>query len=400
MGNANDANKTVTFAADPNTDGFPAVVNQAFLKAVNSSKAGGKATQQYFDALNQTSDFWGNLSSGRITFAPGVDPQGHPVYMASDGNVEMRVKVLYADDGTGVGAVVGRGSVATNNTTSEVSLWMALVVRVATMPVYLKITSDLFAKFVTPIYSNTTRVLKNLATRMQQETRVETPNIDALETSDDLLQAESEVVDNVAEEVGAEGVEWMSIEWSAVALDFAGLAPLMALPMIAEMLGHQMTHALIVQNLTTTDFSWSLTQVHGSTAMQPGQPKLPQLKVEAGQGADGADVTLSYQAAFQFINATDYGSIGYVLQLQPADGGQPATLVVAVPWAGENIIWVGTSTDDARVTYDAHVQVADGQLSKSVTFGKYRVTLSLNASSGKTYDSYYYCSTAIIEPIA
>lgn len=40
----------------------------------------------------------------------------------------------------------------------------------------------------------------------------------------------------------------------------------------------------------------------------------------------------------------------------------------------------------------------NGQLAAEATFGGYSVTLSLSKLSGKTYDSYYYCSTAIIEP--
>jgi hypothetical protein len=267
------------------------------------------------------------------------------------------------------------------------------------MPVYLKITADLFTKFLIPIYNNTGRALTKLANVLEQATQVEDPAIDTLKASNKLLEEESEVIDNV-ETVGAEGIEWMSIEWSSVALDFAGLAPLMALPMIAEFLGHKMAHSLIVQNLTNTDFTWSLTNINGSTAMKPGDTKISQLKVETGESTDGKDVTLSYQAAFQFINSNDYGSIGYVMQLNPADGGQVANLVIDVPWGGKNIIWLGTSADSPQTIYDAHTQTADGQLSKTGTFGNYKVTLSLNKITGKTYDSYYYCSTAIIETIS
>jgi hypothetical protein len=180
-----------------------------------------------------------------------------------------------------------------------------------------------------------------------------------------------------------------------VALDFAGLAPLMALPMIFEQLGHAMTHALIVQNVTDTDFTWTQTIVHGTSAMQPGVTQLPALKHEKGTG-DQPDVTLSSSASFQVINTTDYGSVGYVLQLTPAGGGPAATLVISVPWAGQNTIWAGSATN-AETAYTQHSQ-PDGNLSVKASFGPYAVTLSLNKLTGKTYDSYYYCSTAIIEP--
>ena len=127
--------------------------------------------------------------------------------------------------------------------------------------------------------------------------------------------------------------------------------------------------------------------------MQPGQNALPGLKHESG--ADG-DVTLSSSASFQNVNYTDYGAIGYVLQLHPADGSPAATLVVNVPWAGDNAIWAGTAADPDQA-YEQHA-APTGQLTTKATFGGYTVTLSLNKLSGKTYDSYYYCSTAIIEP--
>jgi hypothetical protein len=391
-GSTPDPADSITFAVEPDTSGFPTVVDPAFRAAVNQSKLGGDSTQQYFDALNQTSDFWGDLVSGAITFAPGVDPKGNPVFMASNGNVEMRLAAEFVSDGGKPGDLAGNATVATRDKTLGVSSWTAVAVRIATMPLYLKFTADLFSKLVVPIYRNTARVLTDLASRLQQATRTEAPSIDALAEASQVVEQDSAIVDNVAAEVGEEGLEYMSIEWGSVVLDVAGLAPLMALPMLAEFLGHAMTHALIVQNVTGTDFTWTQTVVHGETAMQPGQNALPGLKHESG--ADG-DVTLSSSAAFQTVNYTDYGSIGYVLQLHPADGSPAATLVVSVPWEGDNTVWVGTAGDPDQA-YRQH-SVPTGQLATKATFGGYTVTLSLNKLTGKTYDSYYYCSTAIIE---
>jgi hypothetical protein len=386
-----DPTGQITFTTEPDTEGFPAVVNDAFRNAVGKSMKGGDSTQEYFDALNQTSDFWGDLANKSITFAEGVDPSGRPVYMASNGNVEMRLKAEYVENGGGPGTVVGRATVETANTTTAVSMATAMAVRVATMPPYLKITADLFQKLLIPVYKNSSRVLTNLADRIAQATRTETPAIDAEALAEELTQAESQVVDNVVEEVGEEGVAYMAIEWGQVALDFAGLAPLMALPMIFEQLGHAMTHALIVQNVTDTDFTWTQTIVHGTSAMQPGASQLPALKYEKG----ATDVTLSSSASFQVINTTDYGSVGYVLQLTPAGGGPAATLVISIPWAGQNTIWAGAA-GDPQTAYEQHSQ-PDGNLTVKAPFGSYTVTLSLNKLTGKTYDNYYYCSTAVIE---
>lgn len=391
-GSTSDPADSITFAVEPDTSGFPAVVDAAFRTAVSQSKLGGDSTQRYFDALNQTSDFWGDLATGAITFAPGVDPKGNPVFMASNGNVEMRLKAEFVSDGGKPGDLVGNATVATHNTTLGVSSWTAVAVRIATMPLYLKFTADLFSKLAVPIYRNMARVVTDLASRVQQATSTENASIDALEMADRLVGQDSQVVDNVVAETGEQGLKYMSIEWGSVALDVACLAPLMALPLLAEFLSHAMTHALIVQNLTGTDFTWQQTIVHGESAMQPGQNTLPGLKHESG--ADG-DVTLSSSASFQTVNYTDYGAIGYVLQLHPADGSPDATLVVNVPWAGDNAVWVGTATDPDQA-YQQHGR-PNGQLTTKAAFGGYTVTLSLNKLSGQTYDSYYYCSTAVIE---
>jgi hypothetical protein len=392
-GDTPDPADSITFAVEPDTVGFPAVVDAAFRDAVSKSKLGGDDTQQYFDALNGTSDFWGDLASGAITFAPGVDPKGNPVFMASNGNVQMRLAAEYVAGGGKPGDLIGSATVAARNMTTGVSSWTAVAVRIATMPVYLKLTADLFTKLLVPIYRNTARVLTDLASRLQQATSTETPAIDPLAEAQEVVATDSRVVDSIVSEMGEEGVKYMSIEWGSVVLDVAGLAPLMALPMIAEFIGHAMTHAIIVQNLTGTDFTWGQTIVHGDSAMLPGQNALPGLKKDTG--ADG-DITLSSSAAFQAINYTDYGDIGYVVQLQPAGGGPAATLVISVPWAGDNAIWVGAATDPKQA-FQQHT-TPDGQLSTKATFGGYTVTLSLNKLSGKTYNSYYYCSTAIIEP--
>lgn len=388
---APNGENSVTFSTDPKTDGFPAVVDAAFTAAVERSKQGGDATATYFDQLNQTSDFWGDLATGRITFAPGVDPHGNPVYLASNGNVEMRLLTSYVDGGGQPGDVVGHATVASRATTSGVSNWTALAVRIATMPPYLKLTHDIFDKLLVPVYRNTGKALTELAATIQRQTQVETPAIDALESATEVLEQASEVVEDVAAEVGAEGVEYMTIEWGAVALDFAGLAPLMALPMIFEALGHEMTHSLIVQNLTGRDFTWTIEVPHGRTSLQPGQDALPGLRTDAG-------VTLSSSVSLQHVNTTDYSSIGFALRLSPVDGGEAATLVVDVPWAGDNSIWVGTAPD-LGTAWEQH-SGGPSALSVQAAFGDYRVTLSLNKHSGTTDDAYWYCSTAVVEPLS
>jgi hypothetical protein len=191
----------------------------------------------------------------------------------------------------------------------------------------------------------------------------------------------------------------MVIDWSAVSFAVAGLLPLAALPMVFEFLGHQMYHSVVVQNLTGLDFEWSIAYQHsGSVAVQPAS-SIPAQQTSFDPVRQ-AQTTLSYQGNFQFINSSDLGSIGYVLALTPSDGGTAANIVVSIPWGSDNAIWVGPSSSSPQDLYHEH-SAANGQLSQSASFGDYDVTVSINALSGKTAnDTYFYCSTVVIEPSA
>ncbi len=85
------------------------------------------------------------------------------------------------------------------------------------------------------------------------------------------------------------------------------------------------------------------------------------------------------------------------MSLAPAGGsGQTAKIAVAVPWAGDNGMWVGSSNDDPQTIYDNNTD-PDGQLSKGATFGDYKVTLGINKLSGETEGAYFYGLVVAIE---
>jgi hypothetical protein len=111
---------------------------------------------------------------------------------------------------------------------------------------------------------------------------------------------------------------------------------------------------------------------------------------------DKTNVKCAYQANATFINSNDLGSIGYTLTLTPSDGGQAASLVVSIPWAGDNTIWVGQGSGSAEDTYNAN-QLPNEQVTQSATFGDYSIALTINKLSGKTQDQYAYSSLVVIE---
>jgi hypothetical protein len=180
--------------------------------------AGGTRTQSYFDAVAATADFWSLLAAGTITFSPGTDPQGRPVLMASSGNVELRVQGVYTGPpGGGSGGHDDHPAfvvvtVIAHNTTTSVSSWLAVVARFATMPVYLPITSDLFAKLLSPLYSNTKTLLGSMADKLRDACSVETPEVDAEAVIGEVLDGQAGVVDVYVNNSGEQAVITITVE--------------------------------------------------------------------------------------------------------------------------------------------------------------------------------------------
>ena len=391
-----DDDKTITFSLEPMTDGYPVLVDAPFRSALAKALKGGKETQAYFDAVNATADFWGMVANKTITFAPGVDPQGRPVVMASSGNVELRVLGVYAGDGqTGDHPAFGIVTIDTRNTTINAVAGMAVLARLATMPAFLPLSADLFHKLAIPIYENVKTFLGNAARQLSRAVAVEDAAIDAIEAAEDILEEQNAVIEEV-EELAEEGIDYMALEWSAIGLDMAGLAPLMAIPMLVEFLGHDMSHSLIVQNMSGVDFTSELTQIWGRPTFKPGVDKLPKTESKPDPLDPGKQVEYSYSANYHFVNTTNLGPIGYVLTLRPSDGAPATHLLVSIPWAGDNAIWVGPWDHRIQTLWDQHSKPND-KLVVTTQAGGRTITLSLNALAGETEGGYFYCSMAVIE---
>jgi len=379
------------------TVGTPVLVNDGFKKTINQSKNGGEDTWQFFSALRESSDFWQKIANKTIDFAPGVDPQGNPIVMASDGNIDMRMVSLLSmpKDESEKNPILGMASIQTGNTTTSASMIMAFTVRLASMPAYIPLSKALLGDLVKPLYSNMKTFVGKMSSRLSRTTSVG-EEVDATSVSDEVIAEQNQVV----EEMGEEGLEYVALDWSSIGLEIAGMAPLVALPMILEYLGHQMYHSLYIQNLTNEAITWSYEKISGKVSLSPGNENttIPaQMVVDSIPDIQEKSV-LSYQANFQFINSNDYGDITYVMSLQLPEKPEPVKILIYIPWAGENVIWAGVTNDNTDTVFEKH-STANGDLSLVIDVYDYQLTLSLNALSGKTVDdNYFYCSTAVLEP--
>jgi hypothetical protein len=378
----------LTFTVQPLSHGYPALVDSHFTAAIASSEAGGDSTQSYFDALNRTADFWMLVASETITFAPGVDLQGRPVLMASSGNVELRAEVVPAATDPSVDAVL---TIATKNTSTDVSQMVSFGL-VASSPIQPTDVETL----APAIYESVQAVLTGLASELAAQGQVEGPEIDASAVTAKVL---ADVTAIVIRAVGNTllHIDWMAVEWSAqVVGSLAGLSVLVAIPLVIEFMGHTMFHSLIVQNLTDVEFTCTPTLEAGQYSVKPSSTTVPAKSTQPDPLDPSQSNTLSYWLGMQ-TSSTEFGSIGFVVDLASA-GGDKAQLLVSIPWSGGNTLWAGPPAGSADEAWAAHSLPPCTGTTTSVKFGSYKVALSINALSGKTYDSYFYCSTAVIKP--
>ncbi|VWC74835.1 hypothetical protein BLA50215_00833 [Burkholderia lata] len=409
---SNDQNTAKLVATPITRGGFPNVVDDYFKNAINQAKAGGDALQSFYDAMNQTSDFWGwlaeNAGDNLNPFAPGHDPDGNPIMMGSSGNVDMRYGAFYRGDTDAAKAeddetpVVGVATIQTGNTTTRASKTLSFALSVAGLPPGILLTKALFGDLLSPLYANMKTWITKNASDIQEAAQVEDPDVDPEDAADDALSDASGEVEDVGGELAEEGVEYATINWGAGALEVAGMGALAAVPMIVSFLGHNMVTSVMIVNETDYDFTWNIAyQDAGKTSVSPKSDDgkvIPKMDYYTDIWGDKTSVKCAYEANFQFINSSDLGSIGNLITLTPSGGATSvANLLVSVPWSGDNTVWVGPSSGNAQSTYEAHSAPND-QLSVSSTFDQYKVTVAITKLRGETKGQYFYGVLVHIEP--
>lgn len=407
---------TIKFSASAITTGVPNAQDASFTSALNAAMAGGSAMQSFFNADNDTSAFWAFIaqadSEGYDPFTMGVTSDNQLVMMASSGNCNFRLSFFYNDDPNAAAAsaadgdthIVSIGQMQLGNTTTNASKWASFGLSVAEIPVGIVLTRKLFAGCLKPLFKNAATWLKTNAQKIYERCTKSEP-VFAEETAEETLDETDPLLEETPEIV-EDGVEYLAVDWTSAIAQVAGLGILAAVPLIASMVGHPMYLTVSVINQTTLDFTWSISyQASGKSSALPGSDttvdySLPKTGFYTDQWGDKTLQPVAYEADFQFINSSDYGSIGLVITLVPADGSTPAQLVVSVPWAGTNTIWVGESSSTPSQIY-ATYSVVNNSESLQFVFPSFKVTLATNALSGKnSAGQYAYAVIANIEKLS
>ena len=386
---------TLTLGLVPLSTQYPSVADDTFLSCLSKTEAGGDGTQAYFDAQNETSTFWTELGAGQVNFVDGLDPQGRPVVMASSGNVELRVQAV--PTGSVVGPV-GILTITTREQSTGIQRRMSTGVIVQENPSSLQVDAEVFMQLLPTLYESTEIMLGKLAASFAQASQVETPSVDAESLAADAMFFASKKVLGLTGSFTQWALEYSVVTWGNLALESVGVGVLVAIPTIVEFLGHRMRHSVLVQNLTDGLVGWQEWVTHGDSVIS--QPVVPIAGTTSGPDPlqPSARLTLSTGLNLQYLNDTDWGSIGYVLSLTMPDDTE-ARVLFNIPWAGDNVLWVGASNDTPSTVWDEqHSGSDDPPLSMSAEVGGYRVLASLNRLSGQTYGAYFYCSTVVIQP--
>jgi hypothetical protein len=390
----------LSFGVTPLTgDGIPAENTEAFRMLLDEGLAGGSGTANYLRHMLQLASFSTYLSkNGESAFTVSPGPGGGEQATASDGVTTMTVGVILDPPPSGAAAAdqppvrgVATVRLALPHPFNVVKI-AQFAVSLAELPPDFVLTQQVWQALLKPLLSRFTSFLRN-AVDSWLETDV---GDDVAGLTDSVDAATSEVADATAEEtaevlVEEEVVAEVAIDLSAAVPALAGLAVLLAIPLLISALAKQFVLHIELNNLTDVDLTWSIPYTdEGAVTVQPASSVLPKMGRATDSWGDETTVPVVFQAIFSSMNTSGYEGIGLVLKLSPAGyTGQDTCAVISIPWLADNAVWLGDPgrSPDWPAIYDAHsaptgaTQVFHGNQHFSVTLG-------IDALSGN-HDEYH-----------
>ncbi len=270
-------------------------------------------------------------------------------------------------------------------------------VSLAELPPDFVLTQQVWQALLKPLLSRFTSFLRN-AVDNWLETDV---GEDVAGLTDSLDAATSEVADATAEEtaevlVEEEVVAEVAIDLSAAVPALAGLAVLLAIPLLISALAKQFVLHIELNNLTDADLTWSIPYTdEGAVTVQPASSVLPKMGRATDSWGDETTVPVVFQAIFSSMNTSGYEGIGLVLSLRPSGyTGQDTCAVISIPWLADNAVWLGDPgrAPDWAAIYSGH-SAPTGATRVFHGNQHFSVTLAIDALSG--HNDEYHCVARI-----
>jgi hypothetical protein len=395
----------LSFGVTPLTgDGIPAENTEAFRMLLDEGLAGGTGTANYLQHMLKLASFSTYLSkNGESAFTVSPGPGGGEQATASDGVTTLTVGVIL--DPPPAGAAAADGPPVRGVATVRLALphpynvvkIAQFAVSLAELPPDFVLTQQVWQALLKPLLSRFTGFLR-AAVDSWLETDV---GEDVAGLTDSLDAATSEVADATAEEaaevlVEEEVVAEVAIDLSAAVPALAGLAVLLAIPLLISALAKQFVLHIEVNNLTDDDLTWSLPYTdEGAVTVQPASSVLPKMGRATDSWGDETTVPVVFQAIFSSMNTSGYEGIGLVLNLSPAGyTGQDTCAVISIPWLADNAVWLGDPgrTPDWAAIYSGH-SAPTGATRVFHGNQHFSVMLAIDALSG--HNDEYHCVARI-----
>lgn len=384
----------LTFVVPASTQGV--ALTPEMQGTLEGALQGGSATAAYFADQNRVASFaaWVN-ARGPGAWVASSDEHGSPTYTADDGAGTRMVLCAQpaAEAIAGTAPATGfewngqtydvAGTMTGTLTYEQQQLWTIEVPLglAEAVPVTL-LASYAWAGLVQPLLTGFWNGVVSCFSGAAEATTLAEAGTAAAEA------ATEAVVDAVV-------VEGAAVSMTTGVGALAGLAVLVALPFVLDVILHPSFQNLMVYNLTPFDMTWTLAFVNeGTMTMAPivGEGdtdfdyEIPAMGNVAPPGLQ--PVQMAREASFSFASGSLVRGLGYVLSLaltDPADGDAPVGTVSAmidVPWSGANSLAVAIDDGADGATFYAQTSGQHEETSMAVggQFG------SLPATATITYD--------------
>ena len=400
----------LSFGVTPLTgDGIPTENTEAFRMLLDEGLAGGSGTGNYLQHMLRLASFSSYLSkNGESAFAVSPGPGGGEQAIASDGVTTMTVGVILDPPPSGP-AAAATAAADQPPVRGVATVRLALphpfnVVKIAQFAVSLTelppdfvLTQQVWQALLRPLLSRFISFLRSVVDSWLETDVGE----DVAGLTDALDTATGEVAETTAEEtaevvVEEEVVAEVAIDLSAAVPALAGLAVLLAIPLLISALAKQFVLHIEVNNLTDDDLAWSLPYTEeGAVTVQPASGVLPKMGRATDSWGDQTTVPVVFQAIFSAMNTSGYEGIGLVMNFSPNGyAGQDTSAVISIPWLADNAVWLGDPgrSPDWAAIYAANSE-ATGKTRVFHANQHFSVTLAIDALSG--HNDEYHCVARI-----
>lgn len=431
---------TVDTCIGPGAPGTPLYAPQ--LSSITSAAASSAGTQQYYTDQNVLYNFTTWLADqGDEAWTSDTDDNGNPCYFAvqfggeggqmedSPRRVSSYRELMELDDQNAIylilqtqpdtDAISGQkqptpfswngqsydmaGTITgTFSYNQQPSWYIEAPVGIITTVGLGILSKVLYSSFIAPLVTSFWNGVKK-----SLSSGAESTNLDGVEAATE-AGAEAAAVD------GATVAEGTAINVVASATAFCGMAILVAIPIMLDLLAHPTYQTLTVYNLTPYTLKWSIGyQDEGAMTAAPvmgqGSTTLnPTILPESVVAPPGLQpVTMASEANFGFASTSNYIGVGYVMafSLEDATTGDVVTTAAAlfdVPNEGQNSLYAtfDPSSTDASFYNAFQNQYQQGQMTASSPDVSLQLDVTFDYLDGKHgtpsgQEAYSYNSMAV-----